>query len=122
MMFRARPAFWTFIIALLSGCAHAAPKSSVPTAAVGEKGDVVTPPQLISTQMIRFSPTPSRPHGIVQVPIDSMGRAEMIGIMFRGTFSDITRRDITDFVSQASFAPAKRNGIPERGVFTLTIR
>ncbi len=62
------------------------------------------------------------PHGTVEIPVDVQGRPDTFGMKFFGAFSEATRRGILDFVAQATFLPAKRNGVPSAGVFTMTFR
>lgn len=107
----------------VSACAHPArvPSEHVSTADVG--ADVVIPPKMmpaIGTLKLRGRGSPI--HGKVEVPVDASGRPDVSGIRFIGSFDDLTRRDLADYVGQQTFMPAKRNGVPSPGVFEMTFR
>jgi hypothetical protein len=63
-----------------------------------------------------------RPRGTVEVPVDVSGTPNVFGIRFLGSFDDLTRRDLTDYISQLFFTPAKTNGIQTAGVFKMEFK
>ena len=110
-------------LAALSACAHPATSPAAASPSADAKNDVVVPPRMTGgTTMMKFRSTGSRPRGTVEIPVDATGRPDIYGIRYVGTFSDLTRRDIADFVSLATFIPGKRNGVPAAGVFKMTFK
>ena len=113
----------TIGLAAVSACAHPATSSSGTALSPDPKNDIVIAPRMTGgTGMMSFRSTGSRPRGTVEIPVDATGRPEIFAMRFIGTFSEITRRDIADYVSQASFIPGKRNGVPAPGVFKMTFK
>ena len=119
-----RTVFCALGLMAASACSHPATSSSEIAPSPDAKGDVVVPARMTANAIstMRISSVGSRPSGTVEIPVDASGRPDIYGIRFIGTFSDVTRRDIADFVSQASFIPAMRNGVPEKGVVKMTFR
>jgi hypothetical protein len=100
-------------------CSHSV--TSSPEAAPSPKQkDVVIPPRMTGSARVGIRSIGGPPRGTVEVPIDVTGRPDVFGMRYLGTFSEMTKRDIADYISQARFAPGTRNGIPERGVFKMT--
>lgn len=109
-------------LAAVSACAYPATSSSETAPSPETRHDVVVPPRMTGgTGMMRFRTTgPLR--GTVEIPVDATGQPDIYGIRYVGTFSEITRRDIADYVSQASFIPGKRNGVPAPGVVKMVFK
>ena len=124
MKFHSRIVVCALGFTAISACSHPATSSSETAPSPDAKGDIVVGARMTANAIstMRISSVGSRPHGTVEIPVDATGRADVYGIRFIGTFSDVTRRDIADFVAQASFVPASRNGVPEKGVVKMTFR
>ncbi|HEX6575882.1 MAG TPA: hypothetical protein VF042_13010 [Gemmatimonadaceae bacterium] len=107
----------------VSACSNATTSVSAAGPAKNASGDVVVAPRMVgSNGDMKIRSVGSRPSGTVEVPIDANGRPDIFGIRYTGTFSEVTRRDLADYIAQARFSPAMRNGVPERGIFTMTFR
>ena len=123
MIRRTRRILCALGVMVVAACTHSSAGVTGSAPSTDQKGDVVVSPRMTgSGRQFSIRSTGGRPSGIVEVPVDATGRADVFGIRFIGRFSDVTRRDITDYIADATFVPAKRNGIPERGVFKMTFR
>jgi len=107
----------------ISSCAHPAKGSSEPVPTADASRDVVMPPQLLSSGgVIRLESSGGRTRGTVEVPIDAEGKPNLFAMRFIGTFSQVIRKSITEFIEQSTFVSATRNGVPVKGVFKMTFR
>lgn len=122
MMFHPRMVLCALGLVAVSACSHAAKSSSDAAPSPEMRGDVVIPARISSASVIRFRSVGSRPRGTVEIPVDANGRADVLGVRFMGTFSEVTRQDIIEFVEQANFVAATRNGVPERGKVKMTFK
>jgi hypothetical protein len=108
---------------MVAACAHPAKAPSEPVSSAGAGGDVVTPPKIMAAAgTLKLRSRGGRIRGKVQVPVDASGRPDVFGIRFMGTFEELTKRDLIDYIGQQTFTPAKRNGLPTAGVFEMTFR
>ena len=57
----------------------------------------------------------------VELPVNAEGRADFTAIRFIGSLPAATRRDIIDYLQQATFEPATLSGVPVAGVFKMDI-
>jgi hypothetical protein len=58
----------------------------------------------------------------MEIPVDPSGVPDVFGIKFQGTFDDLAKQDLADWISQSTFAPARRNGAAVAGVMKITFQ
>jgi hypothetical protein len=107
----------------VSACAHATKVSSEGVTSNVQSGDVVVQPRMLGSRtQLTLRSRGVRPHGTIEIPIDATGVPDVFGMKFIGAFDDLTKKDLADYISQSFFAPAKRNGVAEAGVFKMGFR
>jgi hypothetical protein len=73
-------------------------------------------------QTVSIMRMPGRFNGTIELPIDETGRPDIPRMRVMGTITDDVRREISDWLAQASYEPATRNGLPVRGVMSIKFR
>ncbi len=58
----------------------------------------------------------------IEVPVDEEGRADVSGMRVMGSMGTATREEIANWLSRATFAPAREDGVPVRGVYKMTLK
>lgn len=77
---------------------------------------------LFSKTQLTLHTRGGRPHGTIEVPVSPGGDPDVFGIRYIGIFDDLTRRDLNEWISQTTFTPSKRNGVPVAGVFKMAFQ
>lgn len=104
----------------LGACAHsgASAKTEVP-----KDESVYVMPKLTSSPMMSMRSRSGGPfRGTIDIPIDASGRADVNAIRVTGSMDDLMRQSIRDWLDQAVFTPATRDGVPVAGIFTMRFR
>jgi len=117
-----RTALLALNLIAVSACAHPAKESSQVSASDAQHDVVVPPTVLFSKTQLTLRSRGVRPHGTVEVPVDASGTPNVFGIRFLGSFDDLTRKDLADYISQLFFTPAKRNGIQTAGIYKMEFK
>jgi hypothetical protein len=107
----------------ISACAHPPKGSSEVSGSEVHTDDVVIQPRMLGSKtQLMLRSRGVRPQGTIEIPVNASGIPDVFGMRFIGTFDDLTRQDLSDWIGQSMFAPAKRNGLPAAGVFKMTFR
>jgi hypothetical protein len=108
-----------FMIAgvLSAGCAHSSTSAdSAPKAAR------IIPPRLLPSGPIQLRASRRASYANIELMVDENGRPDVTSIRVIGNIEEATRRDIATWLEQASFAPAKQEGVPVRGLFKMSMK
>jgi hypothetical protein len=72
---------------------------------------------------MRLRSRSSRPfRGSVEIPVDVNGRPEVLAMRVVGNMDDLMKRDLQEWLGQARFVPAKRDGVPVPGIYSMKFR
>ena len=64
----------------------------------------------------------SRFSGTIDLPIDEKGRPDILRMRVMGTMTEDMRREISSWLSQSTYEPATRGGVPVPGVLNIKFR
>lgn len=101
-----------------SACAH--PSTSGSTSA--PRAERVIPPKIRSAGPLQFRVPPGGLDVQIEVPVSENGIADASGMHAMGRLPGDTRRDIEQWLLQATFEPARQGGVPVRGIFKMNLR
>ena len=107
-----------FALSALTACGS----SSSATDQAPEPNRATEPRLIRSPGPLRFR-TDSRSFNFrIELHIHEEGRAEVGGMRVLGSMGNATREEITSWLLGATFAPARQDGVPVRGVYKMILK
>ncbi len=110
----------TLVVCLtVAACAHSGASA---TTDVPKDKSVYVAPKMMSAPTITMRTRGGPFRGTLDIPIDASGHADANAIRSTGSMDDLMRQSIRDWLDQAIFTPATRDGVPVAGVFRMRFR